>query len=125
MTALSLHGLRILIVEDNFFLADALRYLLDGYEGVVTAIAPTVERALAAFDADGADVAILDINLNGTSVVPFADYLAGAGVPFIFLTGYGDDPEILPEHLRDRACLGKPVDAERLVRLLLEVTGRG
>ncbi len=123
MTPLSLHGLRVLIVEDNFVLADALRFLLAGYDGVVTAIAPTIERARASLDADRADVAVLDINLNGASVVPFAEHLRAAGIPFVFLTGYGDDPELLPEHLRDRPRLGKPVEAELLVSILLDVTG--
>ena len=124
MTALSLHGLRILIVEDNFVLADALRYLLAGYDGVVTAIAPTVERAHTALDAEAVDVAVLDINLNGDSVVPFAEHLRAAGIPFLFVTGYGDDPELLPEHLRELPRLEKPVEADRLVALLLELTGR-
>jgi CheY-like chemotaxis protein len=124
MTALSLHGLRILVVEDNFVLADALRYMLAGYEGVVTSIAPTIERALASLAADPIDVAVLDINLNGDNVVPFADHLRAAGIPFVFVTGYGDDPELLPEHLRTLPRLEKPVEAERLVRLLLELCGR-
>jgi CheY-like chemotaxis protein len=123
MTALSLHGLRILVVEDNFVLADALRYLLAGYEGVVTAIAPSVERAMAAVEAEAVDVAVLDINLNGASVVPFAEHLRRAGIPFVFVTGYGDDPELLPEHLRGLPRLEKPVEAERLVTLLLELAG--
>lgn len=124
MTSLSLRGLRILVVEDNFVLADALRYLLAGYDGVVTAIAPTVERARAALAADPVDVAVLDINLNGSSVVPFAEDLCAAGIPFIFVTGYGDDPELLPEHLRGLQRLEKPVEAERLVGLLLQLAGR-
>ena len=124
MSALSLRGLRILVVEDNFVLADALRYLLAGYEGVVTAIAPSVERAVAAVEAEEVDVAVLDINLNGASVVPFAEHLSRAGIPFVFVTGYGDDPELLPEHLRGLPRLEKPVEAERLVNLLLELAGR-
>ncbi|MBX3028268.1 response regulator [bacterium] len=124
MTSLSLRGLRILVVEDNFVLADALRYLLAGYDGIVTAIAPTVERARAALAAEPVDVAVLDINLNGASVVPFAEELRAAGVPFVFVTGYGDDPELLPAHLRTLPRLEKPVEAERLVGLLLDLTAR-
>jgi DNA-binding response OmpR family regulator len=124
MMAPSLHGLRILVVEDNYVLADALRFLLAGYAGEVTAIAPTLERARTALAAHETDVAILDINLNGTSVVPFADDLRDAGVPFLFLTGYGDDPELLPPHLRDLPRLEKPVDADRLIGLLLMLADR-
>jgi CheY-like chemotaxis protein len=124
MTVLSLRGLRILVVEDNYILADALRYMLAGYDGVVTAIVPSVERAFAALAANPIDVAILDVNLNGASVVPFAEHLGAAGIPFVFVTGYGDDPELLPPHLRDQPRLEKPVDADHLIGLLLALTAR-
>jgi CheY-like chemotaxis protein len=123
MTTLSLSGTRVLIVEDNFVVADALRFVIDGYDGIVTAIVPTLERAYAALAASPIDVAVLDINLNGRSVVPLADHLRSEGIPFVFLTGYGDE-ELLPEHLRVHPRFDKPVDAERLVRSLLALTRR-
>jgi hypothetical protein len=52
-----------------------------------------------------------------------AEHLRAHGVPFVFLTGYGDG-ELLPPHLRDRPRLDKPVDAERLVLAMLELVGR-
>lgn len=124
MSALSLRGVRILIVEDNFILADALRYLLVGYQATVTALVPSVDQAFAAIDAQAIDVAILDVNLGGTSVIPFAEHLRATGTPFVFVTGYGDDPDLLPEHLRDHPRLEKPVDGDRLVRSILAVTAQ-
>ena len=123
MSTLSLDGARILIVEDNFVVADALRYLIDGYGGSVSAIVPSVQRAHEALDAGGVDVAVLDINLNGASVVPLADHLLERGIPFVFLSGYGGE-ELLPEHLRSHPRFDKPVEAERLVRALLQLTRR-
>ena len=123
MSTLALGGARILIVEDNFVVADALRYLIDGYGGSVTAIVPTVLRAHEALDAGRVDVAVLDINLNGTSVVPLAEHLLAQGIPFVFLSGYGGE-ELLPEHLRSHPRFDKPVEAERLVRALLQLTRR-
>ncbi len=119
----SLADARILIVEDNFVVADALRYLIEGYGGVVSATAPTLPRAFAALGAAPVDIAILDVNLNGTSVVPFAEHLHAQGVPFIFLTGYGDE-ELLPERLRSYPRFSKPVDAEPFVRTLHELAAR-
>jgi CheY-like chemotaxis protein len=124
MTAPGLNGMRILIVEDNFVVADALRFMLGGYGGIVTAVVPSVERALAAIAAEPADVAILDINLHGRSVVPFADHLLGEAVPFVFVSGYGDE-DLLPEHLRAHPRFDKPVEAERLVGCLVELMRRG
>lgn len=122
---LSLRGVRILVVEDNYVLADALRFLLVGYEATITAITPSVEQAFVALREQPIDIAILDVNLGGRSVVPFADHLHTAGTPFLFVTGYGDDPDLLPAHLRDRPRLDKPADAERLVSTILRLAARG
>lgn len=123
MTAPSLNGARILIVEDNFVVADSLRYLLECYHGSVTAIVPTLEQAFAALSAQRIDVAVLDINLKGTSVVPLAEHLHAHGTPFVFLSGYGDDG-MLPEHLRTYQRFAKPVDAEPLVRTLQQLAAQ-
>lgn len=115
--------IRVLIVEDDFVVADALRYLIDGYGGFTSAIVPTLARAFAALAAEPADIAVLDINLSGTSVVPFAEHLHAQGAPFIFLTGYGDE-ELLPEQLRLHPRFGKPVEAEPLVHALRALAAR-
>ena len=123
MTAPSLRGVYVLIVEDNFVVADALRFMLTGFDAIVSAIVPSLAHASAALAVDRVDVAILDINLNGTSVVPLAEDLRARGIPFVFVSGYGDE-DLLPEHLRDRPRFDKPVEAERLVGCLLELTRR-
>ncbi len=123
MTEPSLKGIRVLIVEDNYVVADALRYLIDGYQGSVTAIVPSVERAFEALASGPVDVAVLDINLHGTSVAPIAEHCRAHGIPFVFLTGYGN-AELLPEHLRDEPRFDKPVEPERLVHELLALCAR-
>lgn len=123
-TGLSLNGTSVLIVEDNFVVADALRYLIDGYGGSASRIVPSLERAFEALAAAPVDIAVLDINLNGTSVVPLAEHLQAHGIPFVFLSGYGD-AEILPEHLRRQPRFDKPVQGERLIRTMLDLAGRG
>jgi two-component SAPR family response regulator len=120
MKGRSIADTRVLIVEDNFVVADALRYLIDGYSGLVSSIAPTLDRAFAALAAHRVDIAVLDVNLNGASVIPFAEHLHAQGVPFVFLTGYGDE-HLLPEHLRGHPRFDKPVDAEPFVRTLREL----
>jgi len=123
MSGEPLHGMRILIVEDNFVVADSLRFVIGGYGGEVSAIAPTIDKALEALTAAPVDVAVLDINLAGTTVAPLAEHLRVSGIPFVFLTGYGDN-ELLPEALRDSPRLDKPVNAERLVRVLQRLIAR-
>ncbi len=123
MTELSLKGTRVLIVEDNFVVADALRFLIAGYDATVVAIVPTLESAFAALATEPIDVAILDVNLNGISVVPLAEHLRSHNIPFAFLTGYSDEG-LLPAPLRESPRFDKPVEAERLVRTLIELTRR-
>ena len=79
MKALSLDGDRVLIVEDNFVVADALRYLIDGYGGSVSAIVPSLRARVRGARRRPVDIAVLDINLNGTSVVPLAEHLRAHG----------------------------------------------
>jgi CheY-like chemotaxis protein len=122
MTRLSLNGARVLVIEDDWIVADALRFLIDGFDGRVTTIAPTVERALEALDATVVDVAVLDINLRGASVVPLAEHLRAERVPFVFLTGYAD-ADVLPDHLRGYPRFAKPVAPEPLVQALVQLLG--
>ena len=123
MSGPSLGGMRILIVEDNFVVADSLRFVIGGYGGAVSALAPTIDKALEALAAGPIDVAILDINLAGTNVAPLAEHLRARGIPFVFLTGYGD-AELLPAGLRDAPRFDKPVNAEQLVAALQRLVVR-
>ena len=56
--------------------------------------------------------AILDVNLDGKEIFPVADILSERGLPFVFVTGYGE--RSLPERFRDRPALQKPFQAEQL-----------
>ena len=123
MNVLSLEGTSVLIVEDNFVVADALRFLIDGHGGSVRAVVPSLQRAFAALADAPVDIAVLDIDLNGTSVVPLAEHLRARGIPFVFLSGYCDE-DLLPQHLRGRPRFDKPVEADRLVRAMLDLTRR-
>src|SRR4029077_21001480 len=60
MNVLSLAGTSVLIVEDNFVVADALRFLIDGHGGSVSAVVPSLQRAFEALAAARVDIAVLD-----------------------------------------------------------------
>ena len=123
MTSPAIEPIRVLVVEDNFLVADLLRSLIEDYGGFAATVVPTLERAFAVLAAEAVDVAVLDVNLNGASVVPFAEHLHAVGLPFVFLTGYGDK-ELLPEPLRSYPLFGKPVDADPFIRTLRAVAVR-
>jgi CheY-like chemotaxis protein len=102
-------GRRILVVEDEFLIRMLLEDMLDelGYSiaGVAGRVGEATEIAKAG-----------DVNLDGEDVYPVADILAGRGVPFLFVTGYGGRG--LPEPYRDRPTLQKPFQIDDLDRSL-------
>jgi CheY-like chemotaxis protein len=112
---------QILIVEDELMIRLLLEDMLTelGYE--VAGAAGRIDDALQLAQGVQIDAAILDVNLNGTTVDPVAEVLAERGVPFVFATGYGD--RVLAEHLRDRPILHKPFQHEHLKRALLRMFG--
>jgi DNA-binding response OmpR family regulator len=83
-----LQGCRVLIVEDEYFLADDLARAFRAHGAEV--IGPTAERseAKSRLDYDGFDVAVIDIMLRDEAAYPIADELVSQGIPFGFATGF-------------------------------------
>jgi len=114
-----LAGLRILVVEDNFLVAEDLRGLLAGRGCDVVGPAPRVEQGLSLVAAGDLDGAVLDINLGDEDCFPIAAALRERLVPFLFLTGYDD--RMVPAEFRQTPRLSKPVDEARLVSMAREM----
>lgn len=111
----------ILVVEDEFFLADGLCRDLEGTGAVVVGPAPSVERALALISAEPhIHAAVLDVNLGGEMAYPVADALLSRLVPFVFTSGYDDAllERRYPEVPRCPKPAEFPAIAEVLTRLL-------
>jgi CheY-like chemotaxis protein len=107
---------RVLIVEDEYFLADDMAQALQKFGAdVVGPVRSTVE-ALTLLAEEPVDAAVLDINLKGQMVYPVADALREQGVPFIFATGY--DEAAVPEAYRDVPRWEKPFKPEDLAKAL-------
>ena len=116
----SLSGVTVIIVEDNMLVADSVRMLLETLDSNVAGMAGTVERGIDLVESNEFDVALLDIDLRGRSVLPVVRAVQKKGKPFLFISGYGDET-ILPEELRSATRLNKPLDAEGLVAAIREV----
>ncbi|MGI4946815.1 MAG: response regulator [Janthinobacterium lividum] len=105
----ALAGRRVLLVEDDYLLAEVLRQELEDAGTHVLGPVPDVAAALALLAAeDVVDVAVLDVNLNGTMPWPVADALLARGVAFVFLTGY--DASAVPARYAGVPCCEKPVE---------------
>lgn len=112
---------RILIVEDEYFLATELEQELTEAGAIVLGPAASVRNALALIEEnDALDGAMLDVNLGGELVFPVADRLMAMGVPFALTTGYKEQ-DILARYAH-APRVGKPVEpravADVLVRML-------
>lgn len=83
-------GKRVLIVEDESLVAFLIEeYLADAGCDTVGPFG-SVAKALEAVRSETFDLAVLDVNLNGERSYPIADALEERGIPFLFLSGYGD-----------------------------------
>lgn len=112
-SATNLSGRHVLVVEDDFYLAnDADRALRAAGASIVGPL-PRSALALDALAQDGIDAAVVDINLGEGPSFELADALKAAGVPFVFVTGY--DEVQIPARFSDVTAVQKPADARAVV----------
>ena len=115
----SLHDMQVMIVEDDTLLAiDLAEALRDAGLQVIGPFS-TVDGALHGVAAHRPQAAILDIDLRGQLSFPVADALAGANVPFLWLSG--SSPNVLPEHHRGRPFVRKPLAKALILRMLADL----
>ncbi len=106
-----LAGLRVLVVEADFLIAQEMERMLTARGAVVLGLMHSVERAMAQIEADPPDVAVIDLGLLENSVVLVAEALKARGAALVLVSGY---PEAHKPELRDAPLLQKPVSQEQL-----------
>jgi CheY-like chemotaxis protein len=113
----ALNGRRVLLVEDDYFIAVDLKSWFEEGGAQVLGPVPSVNEALALIASTAEiDAAVLDINLQDELVYPVADALHARGVPFLFATGY--DPAAVPPPHGAVALCQKPIDPQVVARTL-------
>ena len=106
---------RVLVVEDEYLLADEVALALGDAGANVLGPAGTVEDAVATITtSERIDAAILDTNLRGELVFPAADLLLARQVPFLFMTGYG--AAFFPPRFGGVVRCEKPVGIWRVIQ---------
>ena len=101
----TLRGRRILLVEDDYIMAQDLAAELQGAGVEVLGPVPDIGSALALLDAGPTpDGAILDINLGGEMIYPLVDTLQDRNIRFVLATGY--EAWSIPERYRNLPYLG-------------------
>jgi CheY-like chemotaxis protein len=104
--------IRVLVVEDEYLIRMLVEDMLADLGYVVAAAVGTVTAASELAVSGDFNAAVLDVNLNGNEIFPVADILDRRGLPFVFVTGYGE--RTLPERYRNRPALQKPFQADQL-----------
>lgn len=110
-----LQDLRVLVVEDSWHVANALKALLEELGVNVSGPAATTDEAERLLAARTPDVAIVDINLKGEMAYGLIDHLHERGVRVVVISGYA-----VPQVARAKvaAVLQKPFSAKSLLAIL-------
>lgn len=119
MTNANTSPARILVVEDEYLIRMLLEDMLNDLGHDVAAAVGTIAEARELATTGNFHCAILDVNLEGQEIFPVADILAERGMPFVFVTGYGEGS--LPDAYRNRPTLQKPFQADHLATTLADL----
>ena len=115
-----LAGLRMLVVEDEFLAAYEVERLVHKLDCVVVGPAASVNGALDLVADEPPDLALLDVDLNGTPVTPLVENLKTRKVPYVLITGYS--PRDLAEvGLTAAPIVYKPPEEARLTQAIAQV----
>jgi CheY-like chemotaxis protein len=110
-----LRDLQVLVVEDSWHVANALKSLLEELGVRVAGPAATPAEAERLLAARKPDVAIVDINLKGEMAYGLIDRLNEHGVRVVVISGYAI-PQVAQSKVA--AVLQKPFSAKALLAIL-------
>jgi DNA-binding response OmpR family regulator len=110
----TLDGRRVLVVEDDYFLASDAAGALARAGADVLGPCPSEKAAGEALERHLPDAAVLDINLGAGASFRLAGALRRRSIPFLFVTGY--DREAIPAEFADVEALIKPVPLGGIVK---------
>ena len=82
----------------------------------VVAETSSIDDALRLAETAKFDLALLDVNVAGSSIFPVADIVERRGLPLLFVSGYATTG--LPEPFGSRGVLHKPFEIHRLKKAI-------
>ncbi len=103
-----LTGKRILVVEDEWLLADHLAAIVEGTGAIVVGPVASVPEALALLDSEATrpDAATLNVKLEDQLSYPVADRLTELRIPYMFISA--NELRGMPERFHHQPLLAKP-----------------
>ncbi|WP_040489250.1 HWE histidine kinase domain-containing protein [Fulvimarina pelagi] len=115
---LLLDGMNALLVEDNVIISLDAEQLLESHGTSAVFVGANVKEARRILDEQSIDVAMLDVNLGIETSFPLVEPLMERGIPFVFVTGYGEQiefPESAGPHVE---AVKKPFSEDDLLSAL-------
>ncbi len=112
----TLDGLRVLVLEDEMIVSLLVECVLNDHNCVVVGPYERLPEAIEAAAHEALDFALLDVNIAGVKAYPVAEILAARGIPFLFLSGYGQTA--IPADHPDWQVCSKPFQSDQLVDMI-------
>lgn len=113
MTKAPLATMRILVLEDDYYLADdASEALRDAGATVLGPFSSTAE-AIASLEVEVPHCAILDVNLGQGPSFAVAEEMRLRRIPVVFMTGY--DQIVIPADFADVPRIEKPTRTSDII----------
>ncbi len=113
-----LRGVRVLIVEDSWQIATALKSMLSDRGMVVTGPTSKIAEAERLAVDEKPELALVDLYLKGEMSWGLVDWLHQRGLPVIVLSGYAG---LNPSLDKANAIVQKPFGADELVATMQDV----
>ncbi len=104
---MGLQGKRVLVVEDNWLMADEVSSLIREAGGTVCGPVPTTAKAFEVASHERLDGAVLDVRLRDGTSAPLAGALRRSKVPFIVVSGF--ERSGVPRGMRLAPFVAKPL----------------
>lgn len=111
--------LRVLVVEDEWLIAEDIAACLRASGHQVVGPAPSVAAALRLIGEDHVDMALLDVQLNDETSLAIAEELQTRDIPFACLSGFG--PHDVPSAFANFKFVRKPADQAAILSALAEL----
>ncbi|MDD1536280.1 MULTISPECIES: response regulator [unclassified Bradyrhizobium] len=113
---------RILVIEDEYFLADDIGSALRALGAEIAGPVGEIEDAAKILQNGGVlDAAVLDVNIRNEMIFPIARELRALQVPFVFTTGYGEVS--IESEFHDVQLWEKPIDIGAMAQSLARLVG--
>ena len=118
-----LTGRKILVVEDDYYMASDLASALRGAGADILGPCPSEDAAFSLLESETPTSAVLDLNLGGGGPrFEIARKLRSRNIPFIFLTGY--DAEAIPDDMHSVVRLQKPLPLREIIAAISALDNR-